>query len=101
MEQDDLVELIAETVREYGGTMQRGVDGPIGADTPLFGPNGALDSIGLVSVVVELEQKLSDRAGRAISLMNDRALSRTRSPFRTVGSLAEYAREQQASAEPR
>jgi acyl carrier protein len=66
-------------------------DGPIGPETTLFGAGGVLDSIGLVSVIIELEQKLSDLAGRDVSLMNDRALSRSRSPFRTVGTLAEYA----------
>ncbi len=93
MDQNALVDLIAKTVRDYCVSM-RGADGPIGPDTALFGPDGALDSIGLVSIVVELEQTLSDREGQEISLMNDRALSRTRSPFRTVRSLAEYALEQ-------
>ena len=93
MDPHELVDLIAKTVRAYRVSM-RGGDGAVGPDTPLFGPDGALDSIGLVSIVVELEQRLSDRAGREVSLMNDRALSRTRSPFRTVRSLAEYASEQ-------
>jgi acyl carrier protein len=96
MDQNSLEDLIAETVRGYRVSM-RGADGPIGPDTALFGPDGVLDSIGLVSIVVELEQRLSDREGQEISLMNDRALSRTRSPFRTVRSLAEYAREQLSS----
>ena len=34
------------------------------------------------------------RVGRNVSLMNDRAMSQTRSPFRTVRSLAEYAMAQ-------
>jgi len=87
---DDLLELVAETVRSYRVTMQDSA-APIAADTPLFGADGVLDSIGLVSVVVELEQKVSELAGRDVSLMNDRALSRSRSPFRTVRTLAEYA----------
>jgi acyl carrier protein len=60
-------------------------------DTSLFGVGGALDSIGLVSVVIELEQKLSDLSGHDVSLMNDRAMSRTHNPFRTPRALAEYA----------
>ena len=85
-----LVSLVADTVRRYCLAM-RPSDEAIAADTVLFGPSGLLDSIGLVSVVVELEQKLSDRAGRDVSLMDDRALSQARSPFRTVQSLADYA----------
>ena len=87
---EDLLELVAETVRSYRITMQDAAE-PIGPDTPLFGAAGVLDSIGLVSVVVELEQKVSELAGRDVSLMNDRALSHSRSPFRSVRTLAEYA----------
>jgi len=85
-----LIELIAQTVRSYSLAMG-GVERPLDPDMPLFGPSGALDSLGLVSVVVELEQTLSDRIGSEVSLMNDRAMSQTRSPFRTIGSLADYA----------
>ena len=85
-----LVDLVADTVRRYCLAMRPG-DEAISAQTVLFGSAGLLDSIGLVSVIVELEQKLSDRAGRAVSLMDDRALSQARSPFRTVQSLADYA----------
>lgn len=93
MDQPALLALIAETVRAYSLTA-RGVNSSVGPDTQLFGESGVLDSMGLVSVVVELEQALSDRVGRDISLMNDRAMSQTRSPFRTVRSLAEYAMAQ-------
>jgi acyl carrier protein len=59
--------------------------------TPLFGKDGILDSTGLVSLVVALEQGIQDEYGISISLADDRALSRKSSPYRTIGSLAEYA----------
>ena len=98
MERESLLTLIAETVRDYRHTMAA-VDQPVDAETFLFGREGVLDSLGLVSVVVELEQRLSDREGREISLMNDQAMSQTRSPFRTVRSLADYALAQIATGE--
>ena len=93
MDQQTLLALIAETVRAYSVTLRAG-DSPVGPETQLFGPAGVLDSLGLVSVVVELEQTLTDRWGCSVSLMNDSAMSQTRSPFRTVRSLAEYAAAQ-------
>lgn len=93
MDQQALLALIAETVRAYSVTL-RAADSPVGPDTQLFGPSGVLDSLGLVSVVVELEQTLTDRVGSNVSLMNDSAMSQTRSPFRTVRSLADYATSQ-------
>lgn len=99
MDRKALEALIAESVRAYCLAM-RSAEVPIGPDTPLFGLGGALDSIGLVSVIVEVEQKLSDLEGREISLMNDRAMSQTRSPFRTIRALADYAEAQSADAGP-
>jgi acyl carrier protein len=96
----DILGLATETVRGYCLTVRRPEE-PITADTELFGPAGLLDSMGLVSVIVELEQKLSDRAGREISLMDDRALSQTRSPFRTVRSLADYAESRMSDGDAR
>lgn len=89
MDRQTLVDLIAESVRGYRVAML-GAESSVGPETRLFGGGGVLDSLGLVSVVVELEQKLSDLQGRDVSLMNDRAVSQTNSPFRTVESLADY-----------
>ena len=60
-------------------------------DTPLFGRNGLLDSLGLVSLVVAVEQAIEDRFGVALSLADEKALSQTQSPYRTIASLAAYA----------
>jgi acyl carrier protein len=56
--------------------------------TRLFG--GALDSVGLVSLIVELEQQIADRDEASLTIADDRAMSQKRSPFRTIGSLADY-----------
>ena len=58
--------------------------------TPLVGPGAKLDSLGLVSLLVDLEQKITDRFGFFIPLMDDKALSQKSSPFRTVQSLSDY-----------
>lgn len=60
-------------------------------ETILFGRDGLLDSIGLVSFVMDLEEAIHRACGVTISLVNERALSQNRSPFRQVSSLAEYA----------
>lgn len=96
----ELVALIEETVDGYRTSM---LDSPerIGPGTPLFGRDGVLDSLGLVSVLVEIEQRVADTLGRTVSLMDDRAMSQTASPFRTVASLADYlARQLSDDLEP-
>jgi hypothetical protein len=89
MDQKAIVQLIVDTVDGYRLSMH-GARESLNPETCLFGPSGLLDSLGLVSVLVELEQKASDASGRPVSLMDDRAMSQTSSPFRTIGSLADY-----------
>ncbi|MCI0400487.1 MAG: acyl carrier protein [Gammaproteobacteria bacterium] len=87
----DLVPLIVKQIHELNG--QHGVKVPadLSSDTPLFGREGILESLGLVSLVVSVEQAIEDEFGVSISLADDRALAQTKSPYRTVASLAEYA----------
>ena len=56
---------------------------------PLFGPDSSLDSLGLLSLLLDVEDELHS-AGRPVMLSDDRAISQRRSPFRTVASLVEY-----------
>jgi acyl carrier protein len=63
----------------------------VNAETSLFGDNALLDSAALVSLLVEVEQQINDAVGTEILLADDRAMSQKRSPFRNIGTLADYA----------
>ena len=56
----------------------------------LVGGSSRLDSINLVNLLLDVEQKVSGRFGVPISLMDERAMSENRSPFRTIQTLAEF-----------
>ena len=90
MTQAQIVALIVERLRD----LDTGVQGPAPADaspeTALFGPEGILDSLGLVALIVDVEDAIAERTGVAVTLGDDRAVSQRSSPFRTIGSLAEY-----------
>ena len=60
------------------------------ADTVLFGESGKLDSLGLVNLVVATEQRLEEIFDVSLTLADEKAMSQKNSPFRTVGTLAEY-----------
>ena len=59
-------------------------------ETVLFGDRGILDSMGLVSLITDLEEKFEQESNVSIILADERAMSQKRSPFRTVSSLSEY-----------
>jgi acyl carrier protein len=90
---EKLVSLIIETARELGDN-EASFSVELGPETRLFGDDGILDSMGLVTLVVAVEQAIEDEFGRSVSLADEKALSRKRSPYRSVEALAEYAGEQ-------
>ncbi|MCC6437660.1 MAG: acyl carrier protein [Acidimicrobiales bacterium] len=96
---DQMLALIRAAVDEIGaeldevlaaGAAERGGPAAIEA-APLYGAEGPLSSLELVSVLVALEQSIEDRFGRTVNLADDQAMSEAHSPFRTFGSLADLA----------
>ena len=62
----------------------------VGPTTPLFGPNAQIDSLALVSVIVDVETALNVDYDLPISLTDDRAMTREISPFDDVQTLKDY-----------
>lgn len=62
-------------------------------DAGLFGSDGGLDSLSLVSLVLDVEEAVSSIYGVQLVLADERAMARRRSPFRDVRSLADYVLE--------
>jgi acyl carrier protein len=58
--------------------------------TRLFGEASSLDSIGLVTLIADLEEDLRRATGRDVVLADEKAMSRLTSPFRRVGLLADH-----------
>ena len=63
---------------------------PLSKDTVIFGSKSNLDSLGLVNLIVGIEQGILEEMGLEIIIASDKAVSLKRSPFRTVGSLVDY-----------
>jgi D-alanine--poly(phosphoribitol) ligase subunit 2 len=63
-------------------------------DEALIGNDARLDSLGLVNLIVLVEEKIQQKFGVGITLVDERAMSQSKSPFRTLGSLAEFVEEQ-------
>ena len=59
-------------------------------DARLLGPKSVLDSLHLVSLLINIEREIEDTLGVTLTLANERALSMKESPFRTIESLTSY-----------
>jgi acyl carrier protein len=64
--------------------------GFVDEETRLIGQNSVLTSLDMVSLIVDLEQRLDEEYGLTLTLADDRAMSQRNSPFRTVRSLTDY-----------
>ena len=61
--------------------------------SPLLGADAIAGSLRLVSFIADLEMLLEEQYGLELSLVSEEALSRSKSPFRTIEALADYTLE--------
>lgn len=87
----ELTQLISAAARDLAVEQGLAVPASLDADVHLFGENGLLDSMALVSLVVSVEQLIEEKYGTPVALADEKALSQRSSPYRTIGSLAAYA----------
>ncbi|MGH2305370.1 hypothetical protein [Campylobacter taeniopygiae] len=59
-------------------------------ETPIYGQNGNLDSLALVSFISDLEEILSNEFGKDLVLANEKAMSFRNSPFKDAYTLSLY-----------
>lgn len=87
---NQVVDVISFVIEQENALRDHPIDYSAGETTQLYGPAGALDSLGLVSLIVGVEQELEARLGLRLTLVSDSAMSSRRSPFATIGSFADY-----------
>jgi hypothetical protein len=63
---------------------------PIAPDTKLFGGDALIDSLSLVSVIIDVESGASEALGFPVVLTDDRAINESVSPFTSPDALANY-----------
>ena len=90
LSKDAVHEIIFEALKNVN--VERGPDEQIEicTETILFGTDAVLDSLSLVSVIVDVEAAVSEVSGRDVVLTDDRAMSQEVSPFSDVSSLTAY-----------
>lgn len=86
----DLGQLVIESLRDILDQSGRSTPDHIDENTLLFGKGALLDSLALVTMVVDLEQRLEETFSITLTLADDRAMSQRNSPFRSIGALVDY-----------
>jgi acyl carrier protein len=89
--QEVAAELIYPVIDELRSDFK--ADLPKEPGTPLLSEGTVLDSLSLVALLVCVEERIESETGHKLRLVNEKALSPSASPFRTLGSLADFVYE--------
>lgn len=90
MGRETLIQLILSALRDTLVERSRPSTGEVDPSTRLYGEDGLLDSLGIATLVMEIEARLDELYEIQVVLTDDRAMSRSSSPFATLGSLINY-----------
>lgn len=85
--------LVAEALAEVNELLPPGQAVSEAAETVLIGEGGALDSVGLVNLIVALEARVEQHYGRSLGLTELLANDQQRARLSTVGGLTTHIRE--------
>ena len=85
-----IIDLIFDTIDKFNNEYSDEIQLEKSSHTALLGQGSKLDSLGLINLIVAVEQNVEDKFDITITLADERAMSQEISPFRTVGSLADY-----------
>ena len=87
---EKILKIIFESINVLNEQLPEGEHVDKSIDTTLFGPGSKLDSLGLINLIVAVEQNIEDEYETEITLADEKAMSQEQSPFETVKSLANY-----------
>jgi acyl carrier protein len=90
IERSAALSIVIASIQEVFAQTGEEAPGALGEDTVLVGKDAVLDSLGVVSLIVEVEQRVESEHGASVTLANDKAMSQRNSPFRTVGVLTDH-----------
>jgi acyl carrier protein len=84
-----ILDIVLRALNSANASREAGQQLELSPTAPIFGAASPLDSLGLVALLLDIEEAFADR-GHAVVLSDERALSQKRSPFRDVPSLVAY-----------
>jgi acyl carrier protein len=93
MQKQEIKEIVLSKVKALVETLSEEQQFSVTEDTVLFGKGSLIDSLSLVSIIVDLESVFSTDYGYEISLTDDRAMTRRQSPFDSVTAMVDYIDE--------
>ena len=83
----DIIYEVIDEINEIGNLEEKLKKSP---DTQLYGPDGQMDSMSIVSMITQVEQEVEDRFDTPVSLTSEKGMSQKNSPFKSIKSLVDF-----------
>ena len=91
---DEVKEAVFAALEAFNDSQEDSKKVEIDEATPLMGGQAVLESIGLVSLIMEIEQQVQEKLQRNVSLTSEKAMAARVSPFRRVRTLIDFIAEE-------
>ena len=85
-----VLQAIYQTIDELNDQLPAPERLPASPDTVLMGEQGHLDSLGLINLLVGVEDRLATTLGRRVKVFDEALLADPSGPLSTVGALADH-----------
>jgi acyl carrier protein len=90
MDLTEIVLQIEKSLQELNQQLPPEAQIEVSPDAILLGSDGRLDSLGLVNLILLIEERMADELGAVISLTDENTLSQPEAVFRDVQTLARH-----------
>lgn len=87
---ENIKTIIEVAIRQQDLLLDEPIDLSRAEDSALYSDDGTIDSLTLVSIIVDIEQQIRDQFGVEVHLADTTDLPQSATPFSTLGTLSEY-----------
>lgn len=85
-----VIDSLKDIMEEYDSDEEFKSDFEVTSKSRIYGGDSPLDSMAVVSMIVDLESRLAEELDFEISIVDERAMSQMGNPFRDVPSIVDY-----------
>ncbi|WP_028303032.1 hypothetical protein [Oceanospirillum maris] len=89
---NQIKEIVIHAISQQNILLEKPVDLSMGDNSPLYCEGGQIDSLALVSILVDVESSIKAHYQADVRLADTSDLSSMESPFLTLGTLVQYTR---------
>lgn len=91
--ENEIQNIIKDAVEELNEQLETEKKIEFNPEIRLIGKQSSIESMDFVTLVTIIEELISDRLNKDIRIVSDKAFSRERSPFHSIGTLTDFVIE--------